>query len=600
MVNKCKECGCMCKKCVANDHDVHLHVEIENLKQKLVERENHIVTMETNFLNEANKFPSGELVALREELLTWQDKYRRLYDAHRRVQRVNQGLEDKLLKLVDVCETEKTTLTKDVASLSQKLAEANYAVKKLTEDNERYKNDVSLAIQFLQCKQSNFVAHKFDSLPQEVQVQASSFMANKRKPEEKKASYEMKSIKVPIPTFPPTAMVYSVPKSPNPNRKIEVEVETPPVDIVSAAIMAKVLEERQKEKAYAKHCDTCTCSKKLSVVCDMTCYSVGTQTGDFKNALCLRCNENLPQSPQRMRLVKNETTTKKVPIYPNESTDTAQINGNNIVKVQPNNFLIDETPHIDSNCSLTTQSNNHLLNSEVKTYPDINFFSINEAPQIKNTKKSPKLGVKVEHHHLCNKTSPTYEVSKGQSESDVTSAKNGSSDNLKGPRYCSMRLQTGTRNILLDNAHNNVAPVLYKRHHKSRREETPTTHHETSRTESCSSEELKNISIISDNSTHNQQRVADWIRNNLDHEISSSENSQSEPLISRNKESLIGTDRVKYAEMEEHVKRFLFGESEFLKTVEIGKLKYQNYRENDCGDQGDTSSKSNSRTETEI
>lgn len=33
--------------------------------------------METNFLNEANKFPSGELVALKEELLTWQDKYKR-------------------------------------------------------------------------------------------------------------------------------------------------------------------------------------------------------------------------------------------------------------------------------------------------------------------------------------------------------------------------------------------------------------------------------------------------------------------------------------------------------------------------------------------
>ena len=59
----------------------------------------------------------------------------RLYEAHRRVQRVNQGLEDKLLKLVDVCETEKTTLTKDVAILSQKLAEANYAIKKLTDDN---------------------------------------------------------------------------------------------------------------------------------------------------------------------------------------------------------------------------------------------------------------------------------------------------------------------------------------------------------------------------------------------------------------------------------------------------------------------------------
>lgn len=61
--------------------------------------------------------------------------YCRLYEAHRRVQRVNQGLEDKLLKLVDVCETEKTALTKDVATLSHKLADANYTIKKLKEEN---------------------------------------------------------------------------------------------------------------------------------------------------------------------------------------------------------------------------------------------------------------------------------------------------------------------------------------------------------------------------------------------------------------------------------------------------------------------------------
>lgn len=33
--------------------------------------------METNFLNETNKFPGGELAAIREELITWQDKYKR-------------------------------------------------------------------------------------------------------------------------------------------------------------------------------------------------------------------------------------------------------------------------------------------------------------------------------------------------------------------------------------------------------------------------------------------------------------------------------------------------------------------------------------------
>ena len=95
---------------------------------------------------------------------------------------MNQGLEDKLLKLVDVCETDKNTLTKDVATLSHKLAEANYTIKKLTEDNvrirykcalhfhfavclqERNKNDVLLAIQLLQCKPGNFVSQKVDNV----------------------------------------------------------------------------------------------------------------------------------------------------------------------------------------------------------------------------------------------------------------------------------------------------------------------------------------------------------------------------------------------------------------------------------------------------
>lgn len=33
-----------------------------------------------------------------------------------------------------------------------------------------------------------------------------------------------------------------------------------PVDIVSAAIMAKILKEREKERSTSKHCQTCSCS----------------------------------------------------------------------------------------------------------------------------------------------------------------------------------------------------------------------------------------------------------------------------------------------------------------------------------------------------
>ncbi|KAK8748893.1 hypothetical protein OTU49_016045 [Cherax quadricarinatus] len=67
----------------------------------------------------------------------------------------------------------------------------------------------------------------------------------------------MKVIKVPIPTFPPTAMVYSVNKYSEENEKDE------PVDAVSAAIMAAVLEERQRERAK-RHCSTCSCGSPRS------------------------------------------------------------------------------------------------------------------------------------------------------------------------------------------------------------------------------------------------------------------------------------------------------------------------------------------------
>lgn len=133
-----QECGCKCARCTQNDQEhveMHLHVEIENLRQHLMERDNHIATMETQFLNDADKFPNGELASMKEELLIWQEKYSRLYEAHKRVQKVNQNLEDKLLRIVDKCETEKGAFTKDIATLSHRLADANYTIHRLTQDN---------------------------------------------------------------------------------------------------------------------------------------------------------------------------------------------------------------------------------------------------------------------------------------------------------------------------------------------------------------------------------------------------------------------------------------------------------------------------------
>lgn len=258
----CKECGCICKNCL--DHStLHLHVEIENLKQRLLERDHHIVNMETNFLTEAEKFPNGEYAALSEELLAWQEKYSRLYEAHKKLQKVNQNLEDKLLKIVDKFETDKSSLTRDITHLTQTLVEGRAKITQLQDENERYRNDVNLAIQLLQCKPSNFVSQKFDSLPGELQQKVKTYITQKKKETGGMQSKpEMKTIKVPIPTFPPTAMVYSVNKTPAERDLTHSKAANDGIDIVSAAIMAKVLEERERERCQRRHCDTCQCVKQ--------------------------------------------------------------------------------------------------------------------------------------------------------------------------------------------------------------------------------------------------------------------------------------------------------------------------------------------------
>lgn len=572
MANKCKDCGCTCKRCITSDHDVQLHVEIENLKQRLLERENHIVTMETNFLNEANKLPGEELILLKEELMTWQDKYKRLYEAHRRVQRVNQGLEDKLLKLVDVCETEKTTLTKDVATLSHKLAEANYTNKKLKEDNERYKNDVSLAIQFLQCKQTNFVAHKYDTLPAEVQSQVSNYMTTKKKPEPPRVIPEVKSIKVPIPTFPPTAMVYSVPKSPNLERKSEPDSETTPVDIVSAAIMAKVLEERQRERAAIKHCDTCTCAKGVKIVHQLDSHSIGTQTGDYKEMVCLKCNESIvPIASMKIVRTTETKTHKVVPIYPLETLEPIVNQPSyNVVKVQPNNFLADKIIDITNPSTLTDLNRTTPKNKVIHIDAPTKSMAYHAVEILKASEKEPS------HHRMCSKPKHSYEVEEFTSEK-IESEKNENEGSAKIPSpresgNTSMKVQTSAKNILLDNAHHNIPPVLYTRSHKlMQKDSTPTP-------DSLGTEIN---SMISDTSTQNQQRVADWVKSSIDQEVSSSENSRSDNLRSemqkRSPDEIV--DPARYAEMEENVKRFLYGESEFMKTVELGKNKYKDFEE---------------------
>lgn len=145
----CQECGCHCDSCM-NNNSIHLHQEIESLKERLKEREQQIVSMEGQIISHAKQFPKGEMQALRDNLYHWHDKYDRLLENYRRLQKVNQSLEDKLLRVADRFETERIGLNQNVDQLNIRLDEANASLSLMKQQNEQYRNDYDLAIRIIQ------------------------------------------------------------------------------------------------------------------------------------------------------------------------------------------------------------------------------------------------------------------------------------------------------------------------------------------------------------------------------------------------------------------------------------------------------------------
>lgn len=64
-------------------------------------------------------------VELEESLQGWQEKFQRLYESHKRVQNVNQNLEEKLLKLVDKNTRDRAKLANNCATLNIRLNKSN-------------------------------------------------------------------------------------------------------------------------------------------------------------------------------------------------------------------------------------------------------------------------------------------------------------------------------------------------------------------------------------------------------------------------------------------------------------------------------------------
>ena len=162
------------------------------------------------------------LEALDEE---WRAKYDRLWEAHRKLQKTNHALEDKLLRVVDKFETDKNAMTRDLASQTQRLVQTKLSISQLRERNGELQSDLRLAVTLLQNRPSSFLAQRVDSLPADMQQRVRAYLAEQQQQQHSGGS----KIRVPI--------------------MDDVDVNAVGEDErVSAAILAKVLEERAKER----------------------------------------------------------------------------------------------------------------------------------------------------------------------------------------------------------------------------------------------------------------------------------------------------------------------------------------------------------------
>ncbi|CAH2090426.1 unnamed protein product [Euphydryas editha] len=464
--------------------EAQLRKEVEHLRVHLAERDAHFVALETEFFKSTSRAND-----LEEQIGTWKEKYERLYDSHKRVQKLNQVLEDKLLQMVDKMKSEKSQLTKDIATLSVRLAESKHNYSMLQKENERYKNDMNLAIQLLQCKPDNFVSQKLDNLPVDTQARVSQYVMSKTP---KQASSSQSKNGNEIDTFDASEYEFNI----------------------SASLMSKILEDSIQD-SVTKHCDTCTCSKSQNkpFCYNESYYTVSTQTilsGEVKSYLCLNCNAEIKSihsgfsvrssSPTPGRLVNDKISHS--PLYiasqphvieQRESSDLLMENIkpnniiNDIIKTETSMKLEGDTQRelgqkvevgdikIRNNSINVEPSVHHKLCDRTKTSISSKKSSIHSAcnddllirdvPNCKEVK--PKTPVLPVESLRKNSQSSMGAASRTSSIAKSTVSTHKSNTTVgPGPRFCHLRMQAGSKNILLDNAEPDVPPVLYRRQSK--------------------------------------------------------------------------------------------------------------------------------------
>ena len=196
-----------------------------DLKSQLSEKESELIRLECSLMYSGPESTTSNSSAA-SEAEEWQSKYERLSEAHKKLQRTNMCLEEKLLKIVDRFEGEKNLINRDLATQTQKVVEAKLTIQQMHNQNTQLKSDLHVALNILQMKPHSFVSQKMDSLPEDLQSRVRQHNSGKADKNPRNGCGGQKiTVAVPNGAF-----------------------ENHDDDAVSAAILARVLEERENER----------------------------------------------------------------------------------------------------------------------------------------------------------------------------------------------------------------------------------------------------------------------------------------------------------------------------------------------------------------
>lgn len=238
LAQQCSECGCKCNMCCNNSLD--LHGEIEQLKSEISKHKSRASQLEVE-ITETRAKADQDAAKLQDELAKLRERYDRLLDSHKKMQKVNNNLEDKLITVVESLHKEKDELFDNVGILTSKLSDAAALIEELEDRCVRYQTDCNVAVQLLQCRPSEFVAHKLNTLPLDLQERVKAFLTRdeRLKLEMSDEDAEATTVRVPMSTFPPTA-VYSAPSNQLGGKKHGFDGDfgnTVPMDAIAKALM---------------------------------------------------------------------------------------------------------------------------------------------------------------------------------------------------------------------------------------------------------------------------------------------------------------------------------------------------------------------------